>query len=61
MLRFAVSLLLQALTLYVFLSLAKKAPSTKEEFTRQKQEELEKRLEDVSGKLGMPKKLKKSQ
>nr|XP_039269216.1 bromodomain-containing protein 3-like isoform X1 [Styela clava] len=38
---------------------SKKAPSSKEEFTRQKQEELEKRLEDVSGKLGMPKKSKK--
>lgn len=40
-------------------AIAKKTPANKEEFNRQKKEELEKRLEDVSGKLGMPKKPRK--
>nr|CAB3226160.1 bromodomain-containing protein 3 [Phallusia mammillata] len=38
----------------------KKQPATKEQMTQKKKEELEKRLEDVSDKLGMPKKPKKS-
>ena len=44
----------------LYLSTAKRQPSGKDQNTQKKKEELEKRLDDVSEKLGMPKKPKKS-
>ena len=55
-------LIIKILSLYsrnLFLA-AKKHLASKEQNTQKKKEELEKRLEDVSDKLGMPKKPKKS-